>query len=227
MPKHRNPFNSNPSHTTAKRRTASPYPSLFELVREDRPARGNHRRHRPGTYRKVATRFHDTPITVRSGQWVPGTPAPGGQKSPASIAAALSAIKFISRHTGTPIDFLLADTTLKGIKRNAEAQARGRGQATGIKVNDAMTMATIADSRGAHIHQPPAKRHLKRRGSGKRVMRPLSEPCQTACSEFPKWGRFIASISPREKTDPVRFSSRAQRLTRKARGRRSISKSAQ
>ena len=54
------------------------------------------------------------------------------EKSPASIASVLAAIKFIARHT-TPIDFLPAETTLKGIKRNVEAQARGRGQATGSK----------------------------------------------------------------------------------------------
>ena len=94
---------------------------------------------------EVATRFHDTPITSdQVNAYLAHLHLK--QKSPASIAAALSAIKFLSKHTGTPIDFLLADTTLKGIKRNAEAQARGRGQATGIKVNDAMTMATIADS---------------------------------------------------------------------------------
>ena len=68
------------------------------------------------------------------------------EKSPASIATALTGIKFMARHTGPPIDFLLAETTLKGIKRNVHAQARGRGQATGIKVNDAMTMASISDS---------------------------------------------------------------------------------
>ena len=94
---------------------------------------------------KVATRFHEREITADQ---INGYLAHLhlGEKSPASIATALTGIKFIARHTGTPIDFLLADTTLKGIKRNIDAQARGRGQATGIKVDDAMTMATIADS---------------------------------------------------------------------------------
>ena len=94
---------------------------------------------------EVATRFHAREVTSEQ---INGYLAHLHlkQKSPASIAAALSAIKFLSKHTGTPIDFLPADTTLKGIKRNIEAQARGRGQATGIKVDDAMTMATIADS---------------------------------------------------------------------------------
>ena len=94
---------------------------------------------------EIATRFHATPITSdQINAYLAHLHLK--QKSPASIATALTAIKFIARHTGKPIDFLLADTTLKGIKRNIEAQARGRGQATGIKVNDAMTMASIADS---------------------------------------------------------------------------------
>ena len=94
---------------------------------------------------EVATRFHDTPITSdQVNAYLAHLHL--GEKSPASIAAALSAIKFLARHTGKPIDFLLAETTLKGIKRNAEAQARGRGQAAGIKVEDAMEMATTADS---------------------------------------------------------------------------------
>ena len=94
---------------------------------------------------QIATRFHEREITADQ---INGylTHLHLREKSPASIATALTGIKFIARHTGTPIDFLLADTTLKGIKRNIEAQARGRGQATGIKVDDAMTMATIADS---------------------------------------------------------------------------------
>ena len=94
---------------------------------------------------QIATRFHDTPITSDQ---INGYLAHLhlGEKSPASIAMVLAAIKFIARHTGKPIDFLLSETALKGIKRNAEAQARGRGQVTGIKVDDAMTMATIADS---------------------------------------------------------------------------------
>ena len=94
---------------------------------------------------KVATRFHESQITSEQ---VNGYLAHLhlGEKSPASIAMVLAAVKFIARHTGKPIDFLLSETALKGIKRNAEAQARGRGQVTGIKVDDAMTMATIADS---------------------------------------------------------------------------------
>ena len=93
---------------------------------------------------QVATRFHATPITSdQINGYLARLHLVG--KSPASIAA-LTAIKFIARHTGKPIDFLPAETTLKGVKRNIEAQARGRGQATGIKVDDAMTMATIADS---------------------------------------------------------------------------------
>ena len=51
-----------------------------------------------------------------------------------------------------PLDFLPAQTTLKGIRRNREAQVRGRGQATGIKVNDALKMAIFADS---PAHTPP------------------------------------------------------------------------
>ena len=74
----------------------------------------------------------------------------------------LAAVKFIARHTGKPIDFLLAETALKGIKRNAEAQARGRGQVTGIKVDDAMTMATIADS-PAHT-APTASKETPQKG---------------------------------------------------------------
>ena len=113
---------------------------------------------------KVATRFYDSEITAGV---VNGYLAHLhlGEKSPASIAMVLTGIKFIARHTGTPIDFLLADTTLKGIKRNAAAQARGRGQATGIKVDDAMTMATIADS-PAHTSptaskETPQKAHIR------------------------------------------------------------------
>lgn len=94
---------------------------------------------------QTATRFHQSPITSdQINQYLAHLHL--GEKSPASIATALTAIKFIARHTGRPIDFLPAETALKGIKRNIEAQARGRGQATGIKVDDAMTMATIADS---------------------------------------------------------------------------------
>ena len=114
---------------------------------------------------QVALRFHETPITS---DLVNGFLAHLhlGEKSPASIAAALTAIKFLARHTGKPIDFLLSETTLKGIKRNVEAQARGRGQATGIKVDDAMTMATIADS-PAHTSpttskETPAKAQIRR-----------------------------------------------------------------
>ena len=94
---------------------------------------------------QIATRYHETPITSDQ---INGYLAHLhlNEKSPASIATVLTAIKFLSRHTGKPIDFLPAETALKGIKRNTEAQARGRGQATGIKVDDAMTMATIADS---------------------------------------------------------------------------------
>jgi len=51
-------------------------------------------------------------------------------------------------------------------KSNIEAQARGRGQATGIKVDDAMTMATIADS-AAHTapttsKETPEKARIRR-----------------------------------------------------------------
>ena len=113
---------------------------------------------------QIATRFHASQITSEQ---VNGYLAHLHlrEKSPASIATALTAIKFIARHTGKPIDFLLADTTLKGIKRNIEAQARGRGQATGIKVDDAMTMATIADS-PAHTSptasiETPAKARIR------------------------------------------------------------------
>ena len=76
---------------------------------------------------QIATRFHAREVTSEQ---INGYLAHLhlGEKSPASIATVLTAIKFIARHTGKPIDFLLADTTLKGIKRNAEAQARGRGQ---------------------------------------------------------------------------------------------------
>ena len=113
---------------------------------------------------QIATRFYDSEINASV---VNGYLAHLhlGEKSPASIAMVLTAIKFLSRHTGKPIDFLLADTTLKGIKRNIEAQARGRGQATGIKVNDAMTMASIADS-AAHTSptasvETPAKARIR------------------------------------------------------------------
>ena len=111
---------------------------------------------------QVATRFHASQITSEQ---VNGFLAHLhlGEKSPASIATALTGIKFIARHTGKPIDFLLADTTLKGIKRNIEAQARGRGQATGIKVDDAMTMATIADS-PAHIAPTASKETPQKAG---------------------------------------------------------------
>ena len=128
---------------------------------------------------QIATRFHDTPITSDQ---INGYLAHLHlrEKSPASIATALTGIKFIARHTGTPIDFLPADTTLKGIKRNIEAQARGRGQATGIKVDDAMTMATIADSPRTP-RRPPAKRHPKRRTSDKPVMRLSFAPCPMGC----------------------------------------------
>ena len=110
---------------------------------------------------KVATRFHESQITSEQ---VNGYLAHLhlGEKSPASIAMVLTAIKFIARHTGKPIDFLLAETALKGIKRNAEAQARGRGQVTGIKVDDAMTMATIADS-PAHT-APTASKETPQKG---------------------------------------------------------------
>ena len=113
---------------------------------------------------KVATRFHENPIT--SGH-INGYLAHLhlGEKSPASIATVLTAIKFIARHTGKPIDFLLAETALKGIKRNIEAQARGRGQATGIKVGDAMTMATIADS---PAHTSPTARKERHQKAKKR-----------------------------------------------------------
>ena len=94
---------------------------------------------------QIATRFHASQVTSEQiNQYLAHLHL--REKSPASIATVLTAIKFIARHTGKPIDFLLADTALKGIKRNIEAQARGRGQVTGIKVDDAMTMATIADS---------------------------------------------------------------------------------
>ena len=113
---------------------------------------------------KVATRFHESQITSEQ---VNGYLAHLhlGEKSPASIAMVLAAVKFLSRHTGKPIDFLLSETALKGIKRNAEAQARGRGQVTGIKVDDAMTMATIADS-PAHTaptasKETPQKAHIR------------------------------------------------------------------
>ena len=94
---------------------------------------------------QIATRFHEREITADQ---INGYLAHLHlrEKSPASIAMVLAAIKFIARHTGKPIDFLPAETALKGIKRNIEAQARGRGQVTGIKVDDAMTMAIIADS---------------------------------------------------------------------------------
>ena len=114
---------------------------------------------------QIATRFYDSEITASV---VNGflTHLHLGEKSPASIAMVLTAIKFMARHTGKPIDFLLADTTLKGVKRNAQAQARGRGQATGIKVEDAMTMATIADS-AAHTapttrKETPEKARIRR-----------------------------------------------------------------
>ena len=110
---------------------------------------------------KVATRFHESQITSEQ---VNGYLAHLhlGEKSPASIAMVLAAVKFIARHTGKPIDFLLSETALKGIKRNAEAQARGRGQVTGIKVDDAMTMATIADS-PAHT-APTASKETPQKG---------------------------------------------------------------
>ena len=110
---------------------------------------------------QIATRFHASQITSEQ---VNGYLAHLhlGEKSPASIAMVLAAIKFIARHTGKPIDFLLAETALKGIKRNAEAQARGRGQVTGIKVDDAMTMATIADS-PAHT-APTASKETPQKG---------------------------------------------------------------
>ncbi|MCY3682317.1 MAG: tyrosine-type recombinase/integrase [Gemmatimonadetes bacterium] len=98
-----------------------------------------------GVLMQAAVRFHGKHVTPEEiNQYLTHLHLNG--KSPASIASVLTAIKFMARHTGTSIDFLPADTTLKGIKRNAEAQARGRGQATGIKVDDAITMATIADS---------------------------------------------------------------------------------
>ena len=94
---------------------------------------------------EVAYRFHTREITPdQINQYLAHLHL--NEKSPASIASALTAVKFIAKHTGTRIDFLSAETTLKGIRRNAEAQARGRGQAQGIKVDEAMTMATIADS---------------------------------------------------------------------------------
>ena len=113
---------------------------------------------------KVATRFHESPITSdQINQYLAHLHL--GEKSPASIATVLTAIKFIARHTGKHIDFLLAETALKGIKRNIEAQARGRGQATGIKVDDAMTMAIIANS-PAHTaptgsKETPLKRRIR------------------------------------------------------------------
>ena len=116
------------------------------------------------TLLQVATRFHAQQIaSERVSRYMAHLHR--NDKSPASIATALTAIKFIARHTGKPIDFLPAETTLKGIKRNIEAQGRGRGQATGIKVDDAMTMATIADS-AAHTaptgsKETPAKAKIR------------------------------------------------------------------
>lgn len=109
---------------------------------------------------RIATRFHETLITSNQiNQYLAHLHME--KKSPASIATALTAIKFIARHTGKPVDFLPAETALKGIKRNIEAQARGRGQATGIKVDDAMTMATIADS-PAHTSPTASKETLQK-----------------------------------------------------------------
>ena len=109
---------------------------------------------------QIATRFHESKITSEQ---VNGFLAHLHlkKKSSASIATVLTAIKFIARHTGASTDFLSAETALKGIKRNVEAQARGRGQATGIKVDDAMTMATIADS-PAHTSPTASKETLQK-----------------------------------------------------------------
>ena len=113
---------------------------------------------------KVASRFYDSEITAGAISGYLAHLYLGG-KSPASIAMVLTAVKFIAKHTGKHIDFLLPETTLKGIKRNIEAQARGRGQATGIKVDDAMGMALIADS-PAHTSpiaskETPAKARIR------------------------------------------------------------------
>ena len=160
---------------------------------------------------KVATRFHEREITADQ---INGYLAHLhlGEKSPASIATALTGIKFIARHTGKPIDFLPADTTLKGIKRNAEAQARGRGQATGIKVEDAMTMATIADS-AAHTapttrKETPEKARIRRardaaiiRTMSNGLLR-ISEVGQIHCEHITtRENGSGALLIPRSKTD--------------------------
>jgi len=77
-------------------------------------------------------------------------------KSPATCAQIVSAIQYVAKAEGVqnPVG-TLTRATLQGINR--EGKTRGRGQATGIKYDDALTMARIADS-ADHTAPIPAYR---------------------------------------------------------------------
>ena len=77
-------------------------------------------------------------------------------KSPATCAQIVSAIQYVAKAEGVenPVG-TLSRATLQGINR--AGKGRGRGQAKGIKYDDALTMARIADS-AAHIPPIPAYR---------------------------------------------------------------------
>ena len=160
---------------------------------------------------QVAYRFHETPITSDQ---INGYLAHLhlNEKSPASIATVLTAIKFIARHTGKSIDFLSAEMTIKGIKRNAEAQARGRGQAQGIKVDEAMEMASIADSpahtapsgnkettQKARIRQARDSAIIRTMSNGLlRISEVAAIQCEHITTSENGWGTLLI---PRSKTD--------------------------
>jgi len=77
-------------------------------------------------------RFHATaPESEKVAHYMVFLDAQG--KSPASISSTLTAIKFFAKNTGTPVDFLPIETTVKGIKRDKEAQTRGRGSVDGVQ----------------------------------------------------------------------------------------------